>query len=78
MDELQAGVEQPLAVFPKPAALFQPGKGAFDDPSLRHHRKGMQFAALCHLDLRANQLLDGTGKRLASVAPINQNAPYRL
>jgi len=34
MDELQAGVEQSLAVFPQSAVLFQPRKAALDDPAL--------------------------------------------
>ncbi len=46
MNELQAGIEFALAVFPEPAALFQPSEGAFDDSTLGQHCKGMQFIAL--------------------------------
>lgn len=49
MDELQAGVEQPLAIFPQPPVLFQPGKAALDDPALGNHGKLVQFAALGNL-----------------------------
>ena len=45
MDELQAGVEQPLAVLPQPPVLVQPGKAALDDPALGHDREGAQLLA---------------------------------
>ena len=40
MDELQAGVEQPLAVLPQPPVLVQPGKAALDDPALGYDLEG--------------------------------------
>ena len=40
MDELEAGVEFPLAVFQKSSALLEPGEGALDDPALGEHNKG--------------------------------------
>ena len=41
VDELRAGVELSLAVFPEAAAFLKPGKGAFDDPSLGHDGEGV-------------------------------------
>ena len=46
MNELQAGVEVAFAVFPQPPVLFQPGKAAFDHPTLGDNGKLVQFAAL--------------------------------
>jgi len=43
MDELQAGVEQSLAVLPQSAVLFQPHKAAFDDPALGHDLETVQL-----------------------------------
>jgi hypothetical protein len=34
VDELQAGVEEALAVLPQAAAFFQPREGALDHPTL--------------------------------------------
>lgn len=34
MDELQAGVKQPLAVLPQPPVLFQPSEAALHYPAL--------------------------------------------
>ncbi len=42
MDELQAGVEPALAVFPQSPVLVQPCKASLDDPALRHHLEGVQ------------------------------------
>ena len=50
VNELQAGIEFAFAVFPEPAALFQPSEGSFDDPALGQHSKCMQFIALDDLD----------------------------
>ena len=41
MDELQASVDHPLAVFPQSSILFQPGETTLDDPSLGHNLKGV-------------------------------------
>ena len=46
MDELQAGVQQPLAVLAQPPVLLQPGKAALYHPTLGHHLERMQFTAL--------------------------------
>jgi len=45
MDKLEAGVEFALAVFPETTALFKPGEGTFDDPTLGHYRKGVEITA---------------------------------
>lgn len=41
VDELQAGIEFSLAVFPQASAFLEPGEGAFDHPALRHDGKGV-------------------------------------
>lgn len=41
VDELQAGIEFPFAVFPESSALLQPSKGTFHDPAFGQHRKGV-------------------------------------
>ena len=46
MNELQTGVEQPLAALPQPPVLVQPGKAALDDSALGHDLEGVQFAVL--------------------------------
>jgi PAS domain-containing protein len=74
MDELQAGVQQPLAVLPQPPVLLQPGKAALDDPALGHHLERMQFTALGDLyrDVSAQNVLDALGKRPAHIAAVTQ------
>ena len=74
VDELQAGVEQPLAVLPQPPVLLQPGKAALDDPALGHHLERMQFTALGDLyrDVSAQNVLDALGKRSAHIAAVTQ------
>ena len=47
MDELQAGVEPALAVFPQPPVLLQPCKATLDNPTLWHDLEGVQLTALC-------------------------------
>jgi hypothetical protein len=34
IDELQAGIEQALGIFPKPSAFLQPGKGPLNNSAL--------------------------------------------
>ena len=46
MDELQAGMEQPLAVLRQPPVLAQPGKAALNDPALGHDLEAVQLAPL--------------------------------
>lgn len=74
MDELQAGVQQPLAVLPQPPVLLQPGKAALDDPALGHHLERMQFTALGDLyrDVSTQNVLDALGKRSAHIAAVTQ------
>ena len=70
MDELQAGVEQPLAVFPQPPVFLQPRKAALHHPALGHDLKGMQFAALgdLHRHVLCQDVLDALRERLAHIA----------
>lgn len=51
MNELQAGMEFTLAVFPQPSILLQPGKTALHHPTLGDNGRGMQFTALGNLYL---------------------------
>ena len=76
MDELQAGIEQSLAVLPQPPVLLQPGKAALDDPALGDHCKLVQFAALgnLHCDLLAQRLAHTLSKRLTRIPAITQHA----
>ena len=48
MDELQAGVEQPLAVFPQPPVFLQPRKAAFhlNRPGLSRHFEPLGMSLL--------------------------------
>ena len=76
MDELQAGVEQSLAVLPQPSVLLQPGKAALDDPALWHDLEGMQLTALGDLyrHMLAQDVPHALGKRLTGVAAVTQQA----
>lgn len=69
MDELQAGVEQPLAVLPQPPVFLPPRKAALNHPALGHHLEGMWLAALdyLHADVSAQHVLHILGKRLAYI-----------
>jgi transposase len=49
MDELQAGVEQALAVLPQSPVFLQPGEAALDDPTLGHELEGMSLITLGNL-----------------------------
>jgi len=49
IDELQAGIEQALGIFPKPATLLQPSEWACDHPALRQYGKSMKLMALGYL-----------------------------
>lgn len=74
MDELQAGVEFSLAVFPQSSAFLDPGEGSFNHPALRHDDKGMQLTAFGDLHLRTKQFVDGLGKGLTDIPTIGQDA----
>ena len=75
VDELQAGVEQPLAVLPQPPVLLQPRKAALHYPALGHHFERMQFASLCdlHVNMLAQYLSHALGERSAYVAAVTQH-----
>ena len=80
MYELQAGVKFSLAVLPQPPAFLQPPERSFHDPSLGQNNKRVQFIALDDLHRRIKPLSDAVGKRLSSVAPIDQHAfnPFQV
>ncbi len=72
MEELQAGVELSLAVFPPSLIFLQPGEAAFDRPTLGHYLEGMQFAALGDLHCRVltQHLLYALFKGLSYIATV--------
>ena len=74
MNELQAGVEFALTVFPQSSILLQPGKAAFDDPAFGHNLERVQFTTLgnLHCHVLAQDVLDALDKRLTDVAAITQ------
>jgi len=76
MDELQAGVEQSLAVLPQSAVLFQPRKAALDDPALGHDLETVQLTTLGNLyrHMFAQDVSDTLGERLAAVGAVAQHA----
>jgi hypothetical protein len=51
IDELQAGIEQALGIFPKPSAFLQQGERSFDDPALGRDGKGMKLMTFSNLYL---------------------------
>ena len=75
MDHLQAGIQLSFAILPESAAFFEPCEGAFDDPSLGHDSKGVQFASLRDLHGRPDLLLDRLGEWSARVTSVHQHAP---
>ena len=74
MNELQAGIEFALAVFPQTAAFLYPGEGSLNDPVLRHDGEDVQLTAFGDLNLGAEPLFNGLGKWLTDIATIGQNA----
>ena len=72
VNELQAGVEPSLAVFPQAPVLLQPGKAALDDPALGHDLESVQLAALGDLyrDVFSQDLSHAQSKGLAHVAAV--------
>jgi hypothetical protein len=77
MNELQAGIQFALAVFPQSAAFFQPSEAALDNPTFRQHDKRVEFIALDHLYSGLQLLHDGVCERLAHVTAIDQHAFHR-
>lgn len=71
MDELEAGIELSLAIFPKSSAFLKPSKGALDDPALGNNGKGMKLTALSDLDGSAQFLFDGLSERFARIATVS-------
>ena len=78
MDELQAGVEQTLAVPPQPSVFVQPSESAFDDPAFGHDLEGVQLAAPgnLHRDALIEDFTHALRERLADVASIGQQTLY--
>lgn len=80
MDELQAGIQLPLAVLPQPSALFQPCEAALNNPSFGHHLERMQLASLGNLyrHIPAQNLPHSLREGLAHVAAVAQQALHPL
>lgn len=78
MDELQAGIEPPLAVFPEAPVLFQPGKAALNDPALGNDREFVQLATRGYLyrDLITQDFLYTLRKRLTHLTAVCPQALY--
>ena len=76
MDELQAGVELSLAVFPQSPILFQPRKTAFNNPAFGHHLERVQFAAPgnLHRDLLTQNGAHALGERRSGIAAVAQHS----
>ena len=76
MNELQAGVEQALAVLPHPPVLLQPRKAALHDSALVHHLERMQCTALgdLHRDMPTQYLLHALRERMARVTAVAKQA----
>lgn len=76
MNELKGGIEEAFAVFPEPAAFFEPGEGAFDDPALGDDREGVKLAAFGDLHGSAKQVIDGLGKRFACISGVCEQGAH--
>ena len=78
MDELQAGIEQPLTVLPPPPVLLQPGKAALDDPALGHHFECVQLAALgdLHRDMLTQDVTHALREGRSHITGVCQQALY--
>ena len=76
MDELQAGIEPSLAVFPQPPVLRQPGKAALHHPTLWHNLEGVQLTAFCnlHCDVFTQCVMHALRKGLTHIAAVAQHA----
>lgn len=74
VDELQAGVEQPLAVLGKSPVLVKPCKAAFDNPALGHDLESVQLTAPgdLHRDILSQNFAHPLRERLAHIACICQ------
>jgi hypothetical protein len=62
---LQACIEFAFAIFPKPAAFFEPSEGTLDNPMLGNDSKPVKLVALGDFDRRAEYLEDCRGKGFA-------------
>lgn len=74
VNELQAGIEFTLAVFPQPPILLQPGKAALNNPAFGHDLEGMQLTPLgnLHCDGLSQNFSHLFSKRFSGVAAVAQ------
>jgi len=70
---MEARVNFPFAVFPEPAAFFEPCEGSFDDPAFGNDGEGMEFAAFGNFDRSAQRFFYAIGKRLAHITAVGQH-----
>jgi len=70
MYELQAGIEQSLAVFPQAPAFLQPGKAVRGGPALGHDFESMQLTAPgnLHRDMLRGAVLRRAASRYSLMA----------
>lgn len=73
---LDAGIELALGVLPQAPVLLQPGKTAFDHPTLGHELERVQFATPgdLHRHVLAQDRLDTLGEWAAHMATVGQHA----
>lgn len=76
VNELQAGVEQSLAVLPQPPVLLQPGKAAFDNPAFGHHLESVKLVSFgnLHCHVPTQDVLYALREGLSCVAAVAQQA----
>lgn len=76
MDELQAGIESSLAVFPLAPVFLQPGDAAPDYPAFGNFREFVQLATLGNLHRRrlAQDFPYPLSKKPAHVTAVSQHA----
>ena len=74
MNELQAGIEFTLAVFPQPPIFLQPGKATLNNPAFGHDLEGMQLTPLgnLHCDRLSQDFSHAFGKWFSGVAAVAQ------
>ena len=69
---MQAGIQFPLTIFPKPMAFLNPGKRPLHHPPLRHNCEGMKFIAFGNLYRRTQNFIHSLSKRASCIASIGQ------
>ena len=77
MDELEAGVELSLTVFPEATAFLNPGEGTLHDPTFGHDGKAVEVTAFGDLHRRSSEGVgDGLGKRFTGISSIDEHVAH--